>query len=265
MIIDTLLIGVIFVLTAVITHLAVGVGFYVGKRIRRKDDTEQDAPAAAIAAAILGVLSFMLAFIFGIVTDRFDDKKELVRQEANAIRTVWERSEFLQEPDRTKTFGLLRKYVDARLAFAQAGDPTNFEPKLAEARSLHHQMWEIAIANARTDPFMFSDIGSLYIDSINQLSALGALRVNRGLQARLPSGMWFALYCLLMLGMFAIGYQTAINDPRPSRATLILAVSFSVVLALIAALDHPMNSFIAIPQTPMVSLQTEMNGNSASQ
>jgi hypothetical protein len=31
-----------------------------------------------------------------------------------------------------------------------------------------------------------------------------------------------------------------------------------LVIALIAALDHPMNKFISIPQQPLVSLQSEM-------
>jgi len=30
------------------------------------------------------------------------------------------------------------------------------------------------------------------------------------------------------------------------------------VIALIAALDHPMNRFISIPQQPLMSLQLEM-------
>jgi hypothetical protein len=40
--------------------------------------------------------------------------------------------------------------------------------------------------------------------------------------------------------------------------TAVLAVSFSLVIALIAALDHPLNRFISISQQPMESLQIEM-------
>jgi len=82
--------------------------------------------------------------------------------------------------------------------------------------------------------------------------------VNQGLQARVPSGIWFVLYALLLLGMIAVGYQTAIADSRRSRVTVVLAISFSLVIALIAALDHPLSRFISIPQTPLVSLQLEM-------
>ena len=48
-----------------------------------------------IAGAILALATFMLAFTFGIVADRYDTKKGLVREDANAIRTAWQRSDFL--------------------------------------------------------------------------------------------------------------------------------------------------------------------------
>jgi len=90
------------------------------------------------------------------------------------------------------------------------------------------------------------------------MADLHALRVNQGLQARVPSGIWFVLYALLVLGMIAVGYQTAIADSRRSRVTVVLAISFSLVIALIAALDHPMSRFISVSQQPLVSLQLEM-------
>jgi len=90
------------------------------------------------------------------------------------------------------------------------------------------------------------------------MADLQALRVNQGLQARIPTGIWFVLFALLVLGMIAVGYQTAIAESRRSRVTTVLAISFSLVIALIAALDHPLSRFISIPQTPLMSLQLEI-------
>jgi len=112
---------------------------------------------------------------------------------------------------------------------------------------------------------MNSDIGAMYLESINQMADLQALRVNQGLQARVPTGIWFVLYALLVLGMIAVGYQTAIAESRRSRVTAVLAISFSLVIALIAALDHPLNRFISVSQTPLVSLQLEIENTPESQ
>jgi len=259
MIIDALPIWALFLVTVAFIVGMVEVGFRIGKSVRRHTDEERESPVSAIAGAILGLTAFMLAFTFSMASDRYDTKKGLVREEANIIRTTWERADFLREPDRTRTKALLREYVDDRITFAQELDPTKTESAVAGANRKHQEIWAIAVENTRTDPFMFSDLGSLYMDSVNQMAEINALRVNLGLQARIPTGIWFVLFALMVLGMIGVGYQTAIADSRRSRVTSILALSFALVIALIAALDHPMNSFITVSQTAMVNLQTEIN------
>jgi len=258
MLIDALPIWVLFLMTAALVVLAVEIGFRLGKIVTRRSSEERESPVSAIAGAILGLLAFMLAFTFSIASERYDTKKSLVREEANVLRAAWQRSDFLQEPAREKTKALLRDYLDNRIAFVQLSNPDRAETSISDATRIQHEIWAIGVLSAKTDPFMNSDIGAMYLDSINQMADLHALRVNQGLQARVPSGIWFVLYALLLLGMIAVGYQTAIADSRRSRVTAVLAISFSLVIALIAALDHPMNKFISIPQQPLVSLQLEM-------
>lgn len=258
MIIDALPIWILFLVTAALVVLSVEVGFRLGKIVHRRTEDERESPVSAIAGAILGLLAFMLAFTFSIASDRYDTKKGLVREEANVLRTVWQRSDFLQAPERVKTKTLLREYVNTRIAFAQSSAPDNAEASIRDAVRIQQELWAAAVLNAKTDPFMNSDIGALYVESINQIADLHALRVNQGLQARVPTGIWFVLYVLLILGMIAVGYQTAIAESRRPRVTTILAISFSLVIALIAALDHPLSRFISISQQPLVNLQVEM-------
>src|SRR6478736_5820282 len=83
------------VLTFVAVALAIEAGYRLGTAAHRRSDDEKESPVSAIAGTILGLLAFMLAFTFGIVSNRFDDRKGLVREEANAIRTAFARSDFL--------------------------------------------------------------------------------------------------------------------------------------------------------------------------
>jgi hypothetical protein len=258
MIIDALPIWALFFVTAALVVLAVEIGFRLGKLVRRRSSEERESPVSAIAGAILGLLAFMLAFTFSIASDRYDTKKGLVREEANVLRAAWLRSDFLQEPAREKTKAMLRDYLDSRIAFAQSLNPDGAQTSISNATRMQHEIWATGVLSAKTDPFMNSDIGAMYLESINQMADLHALRVNQGLQARVPSGIWFVLYALLLLGMIAVGYQTAIAESRRSRVTAVLAISFSLVIALIAALDHPLNRFISISQEPLMSLQLEM-------
>src|SRR5215470_1730227 len=133
MIIDALPIWLLFLVSAALVVLAVEVGFSLGKIVRRRSSEERESPVSAIAGAILGLLAFMLAFTFSIASDRYDTKKSLVREEANVLRAVWQRSDFLQEPAREKTKALLRDYLDNRIAFAQSSNSVGAETSINEA------------------------------------------------------------------------------------------------------------------------------------
>jgi hypothetical protein len=60
--------------------------------------------------------------------------------------------------------------------------------------------------------------------------------------------------------MFSVGYQAAIVGSRRSWANLIMAVSFSLVIVMIEALDRSHNHLIPVPQFPMEFLLKEMDG-----
>jgi hypothetical protein len=68
----------------------------------------------------------------------------------------------------------------------------------------------------------------------------------------------------MALGMIAIGYHCAIAQSRLSRVLPILAVSFSLVIALIATLDKPGNYIMPVPQRPLVDLLSDMKGDGGS-
>ena len=122
-------------------------------------------------------------------------------------------------------------------------------------RARHHPI-DLAVVNARKD--MNSDVAALYVEALNEVTNIHWLRVAIGLQARIPGIIWMALYALVILGMIGIGYQTAIAGSRRTWAMLILALSFSLVLALIAELDRPASDLLPVTQQPLEDLQVWM-------
>jgi hypothetical protein len=256
-------IGAVFAATIVVVVVAIEGGFRLGRAARRRSEQEKESPVSAIAGTILALLAFIMAFTFGIGSDRYDARKALVREEANAIRTAWSRSDFLPEPDRGVAVELLRDYVDRRLAAVQSKDLSRVAAALVESERIQRRLWDMAVVNARKD--MNSDVAALYIESLNELSNVHALRVGIGLQARMPVGIWLGLYALLVLAMLAVGYQTAIADSRRSWMMLILAFSFSLVIAVIAALDSPQSGYLPVSQQPLENVRALMGAGAAAQ
>ncbi len=259
---DSIPMWVIFIGIVLIVMVSIEGGYRLGHFAHKRAEDEKESPVSVISGSVLALGAFMLAFTFGIVSNRFDARKELVREEANAIRTAWLRSDFLPEPDRAETKGLIRQYLDARLAFALSRDKTSqsLESGLAETERAQGRLWEIAVANARKD--MNSDVAALYIESLNDVFSIHALRVTLGLQTRVPLGIWLLLLVLTSLGMMGVGYQTGIAGSKRSLARPILAVSFALVIALIADLDRAHGGFIRVTQQPLLDLQTWMSESS---
>lgn len=247
-----------FVLIFLAVALAIESGYRLGTAAHRRSEEEKESPVSAIAGSILGLLAFMLAFTFGIVSNRFDDRRGLVREEANAIRTAYARSDFLPETDRPRATGLLRKYLDLRLNAVACGDRAMMQLTMGESEQIQRELWDMAVTNARKD--MNSDVAALYIESLNEVAAVHATRVAVGWQARVPIGIWIALWVQVMLGMAAVGYQTAIAGSNRSPAATVLALSFTIVLALIAALDDSRSNLVKVSQQPLMELRTWMDG-----
>jgi len=74
-----------FIGTMAIVIISIGFGFYIGRILQRRKKNEKEGMISVISGSILGLLSFILAFTFGIVSDRHDARKALIRDEANQI------------------------------------------------------------------------------------------------------------------------------------------------------------------------------------
>ncbi len=253
--VDAIPIWVLLAMTVLVIMIVVETGHRLGRGMKMRPGEEKLPPVSSILASTLGLLAFMLAFTFGLTTTRFDNRKALVRSEANMIRTVWLRSDFLPEPDRSEAEGLLRVYLDQRLSVGKLRERDATIPILAMSTRIQHRLWEMATANLRRQGE--SAAGSLYIDSLNQMFDLQAMRVVVGLESRVPTAVWVALYILIVLGTFLVGYQSAIAESgKRSWASLILALSFSVVIALIVSLDRPFSEYVTVSQQPFEDVRT---------
>jgi hypothetical protein len=130
---------------------------------------------------------------------------------------------------------------------------------LSAATRTQDELWAMAVANARKD--MNSDVAALYIESLNEVADVHALRVAIGVQTRIPYAIWIALYSLTVLAMLIVGYHAGIAGSRRSLTGVFLALAFALVFAMIADLDRP-DGFIKVTQQPLIDLRDAMTPES---
>lgn len=246
----------LLVTTFLLVVVAIEIGYRIGAAIKKQRDVETESTVSSISGYVLALLAFIIAFTFGIVTDRYQARKELVREEANLIRTAWMRSEFLPDTDRIEAKKLLREYTSLRLNAVKPLGSVKIKEAMLECRDIEHRLWEMAVINARKD--MNSDVAALYIESLNDVANVNASRVVVGLHTRIPDGIWEVLLILTLLAMLSVGYQAAIVGSRRSWATIIMALSFSLVIVMIETLDRSHTSLIPVSQFPMEYLLESM-------
>ena len=252
----------LFCLTVLLVGGSIEIGFLTGRYMRRKSGDEKESSVSAMTGTILALLAFILAFTFGIVSNRYDARKELVRQQAITISTAYARTDFLPEPDRTTAKQLFDQYIAILIDIPNQNSDAEIGPMIAQMNDLQTQLWDMGVKWVDSGE-LNTDIGSLYMESLNEVGDVQALRTAVALQSRLPEGLWVVLAVLVGLGMFAVGYQTSIADSRRSIAMLLLAMAFSIVIIVIAALDNPSSGYLPVSQQPLVDMQAQTTGNQA--
>ncbi len=256
MVLDSIPLVVLFLATVILVMASIEAGHLLGTHAQRKGDAEKADPISGVSGAVLSLTAFMLALTFSMVANRYDARKELVRDDANDIRTVYKHTDLLPDPvDRANARKLVKSYLDQRLAFASKSntDPEHMQRVLLTSKRIEQQLWDITIRNQRNG--MNSDYVALLVESLDEVASVQASRVDVSIESRIPPGIWLVLYGLTILGMMSIGYHSGIVQSKRSRATLLLALSFATVITFQISMDRPVG-FIKVSQQPLVDLQT---------
>ena len=252
-ILDPFPLWAILPLTIVFGLASFELGYRVAHYRQQLHQEEKESPVGGMVAGTLGLLAFMLAFTFGLAGSRFEDRRQVILSEANAIGTSYLRASMLPEPMRTEVKNLLREYVDLRVEAVQ--QPGNLAQALAKSEELHERLWAQAVAVTEKDR---SPVTALFVESLNDVIDLHATRVMAGLQSRVPAVIWIVLYLLAILAMEMIGYHAGLANSRRSIAAIALIIGFSLVLFLIADLDRPGQGLLSVSQQSMIDLRKTM-------
>lgn len=229
MIISHFPVWILFIAAALLVMVSIEAGHRLGKSAHQRSEEEKESPVSAMAGAMLGLTAFILAFTFNIVSNRYDQRLELVREDTSAIRTAYLRSDFFpNEQERIDAKKLFKEYLDLRLEFSKAMslEKEAIDNLMTRSQQIQTRLWDMAVVNARRD--MDSDVAALYIESLNEVSRINGLRIALGLQLRLPNPIWLILCSMTILAMVGVGYQTGIAGSKRTLAGPILAISFAL-------------------------------------
>jgi hypothetical protein len=241
--------------TSLILTAAALAGFLIGhKTSQRVTDRSQ---IGAIQASILGLLALLLGFTFGVASSRYDVRRVLAVDEANALGTTFMRAQMLPEPYRTSISDMLRHYIDLRIQTASVlGNPSKTRKIMKETEELQQAIWKQATAVARKDS---SVITGLFVSSLNESIDLYSSRVAVFL-TRVPSTILWILACIAIVALAVVGYGFGLIGQRSWLAIALMPVVIAAVIVMIVDLDRPEAGPTRVSQQSMIDLRNSLSG-----
>jgi len=91
-------------------------GRRIGRRQMTKDTEGSRAGLGAVEGAVFGLMGLLIAVTFSGAASRFDTRRQLIAEEANAIGTAYLRLDLLADGAQPALRENFRRYADARRA-----------------------------------------------------------------------------------------------------------------------------------------------------
>ena len=236
-------------LYAVLLFIGMLICLEIGRRIGlRKTEDESDAARKArgiVDSAFFGLFSLLIAFSFAGATSRFEHRRDLIIEEANAIGTAYLRVDLLPADAQGPIRDLFRQYVAARIAvYQKMPDLDAAKAELDRANELQRQIWTRTAAAAPT-PGGHADAGKLLLPALNSMIDIANTRTWAA-RTHPPLILYALLFLLGLVCAGLAGQNLAVIKPRTWAHMLAFAFITCVSIFVILEVEYPRMGFIRI-------------------
>jgi len=225
------------------------IGYRLGLRRVDVPDSKRTL-ISGIGGAMFGLLGLLLGFALAMAISRWDVRRDVIIQEANAIGTLSLRAVLLEEPLRGQLQEAMRAYTEARVVLGGSRDqPDVLGKALNDSEDLHVVIW--SVVERANQPNTSNAILTSQINSANQVIDLHELRLS-SLQNHLPATLFYMLVSLgaVSVGFIAWGFGAA-SSHRGRAPPILLAILIAAVLLLIMDVNRPQRGIIEVGVAPL--------------
>jgi len=231
------------------------IGYFVGRPESRRANDQN--VVGLVQTSMLGILGLLLGFTFAVASERYEARRVLAIDEANALGTTYMRAQFLPEPYRTVISTDLRRYIELRARAASlVHDLRTLNVMRSQTERLQQRIWREATAVGRVHD---TDITSTFVESLNQSIDLYASRVAT-YYARVPATILWILLAIAIVAVGMVGYGFGLAMHRGWLTMALVAITVAAVMVMIVDLDRPEAGPTRISQQTMMDLSNSLSG-----
>lgn len=238
---------VLYLLIVALSVGAASLGTWYGIRSHRRGAKQEDL--GMLAGATLGLLALLLAFSFSLALARFEKRRTMVLEEANAIGSAANFALMLPDTARQPVLDLLRDYATLRIGLGRPFDPAKLQQDVTRSVDLQSRLWTIGVTVTAAAPQSLAV--HRFVGSLNEMNNIHESRL-AAIRYRIPGEVMMMLLGVAMVAMALTGYHSGVRGARRPVATLLMAMTVGVVMTLVADLDRPARGFIQVPVQPLI-------------
>lgn len=225
---------VLYIIIVFFIVLSIRGGMAYAKWRKKRHKIDDESAINTLVGATLGLLTFILAFTFSLSSSRFDARKQFFLDEVNSIETSWLRAGLMEQPFSSQLRSALVEYTEVR--FWGNDNPDKIEEMITKSENIQNQIWGL-ITEMNRQNVGKAEINALLIDAVNDMFDMQTNRISKGLIDHIPDLIWIALYILILIAMFEVGFILGKSEKSNWSLILALSISFAVIIIIIIDLD----------------------------
>jgi hypothetical protein len=231
--------------------ISLNYGRRLGLQYRKHTNGESTAGLATVEGAIFGLMGLLLAFTISGALQRFDDRRQLVLQEATAVTAAYDRAGLFAGDAARELRTKLKDYVRARVELYRMQHDFLLWYRMEEfSRAQQDQLvqskdglWNVALAACPKSDYQ--PACALTLPALNSVFEVARLRA--GAAEKHPPQIIYAMLFGLGLGCSLLaGFGMAASAARSWVHMILFAGVLTVALYIVTDMEYPRLGLIRI-------------------
>lgn len=230
----------------VFTFFSILVCMALGRRFGRELAAGAEQ-ASIMDSAVFALFGLLLAFTFSSASARFDQRRQLIIQEANVMGTVYDFFQLIRNdaPRSDHLKELLQEYVKNQLTIYNVfNTEKTYSDNLEDTYHLQQAIWQISGELTAQSPR--AELSSSFLSALENMFAVTRERMALS-QIHMVPIIYIVLSIVSLAAAMLAGYNMA---KKPKHVSLFQVLAFSGIITLafflIIELDNPRKGIIRI-------------------
>jgi len=219
------------------------IGRRIGAARLARDPEGARAGTGTVDGAVFGLLGLLVAFTFSGAASRFEYRRALVGQEANAIGTAYLRLDLLPSESQGPLKQKFRGYVDSRLAtYRKLPDIAAARAELDRSVALQREIWRDVVAALRLSG---APSPVAVLPPLNDMIDIATTRLV-ATQSHPPPVIFAMLAAMALVAGLLAGHGMAAGKGRSVLHVLVFSAVMAGTVYVILDLEYPRLGLIQV-------------------